>query len=333
MLNADGLELTTLGAAAFNHCSSVLPIEQGTIVTWYAGRGECLDDQSVYVAFLNNHKQQDIIRIGDKTGNPIVWTQDGKINLLFSKFEDSHIVNNLADRWKYCSLWIQQLKLIDKQLVMIGRPIRIATSDAHLLARCPPVIHQDRLLLPLYDEYTRQCVIYTHSNGEYYELSRFGKDLIQPTIWSKNNALYALARNFTNIPHNLAEVHSSASGDEWQSEGTSELYNVNNSVCAANWRNGVAVVWNDTPGYHRANLSLGFLMHRKDTLRPFKISNLSPLHGSYPTCVVHNDQLYITYTNLDRRIVYDVWTWDRVRENCRRHTATSVKRRIDPKAT
>ena len=95
-----------ISASSFNHCSTVCPHHDGALVAWYSGSGECRDDQSVHVVFIDKlNNQFEPIRIGDCTGNPVLWAQGNEAVLLWSKFEDTGDVRRIVDRWKYCSLW------------------------------------------------------------------------------------------------------------------------------------------------------------------------------------------------------------------------------------
>ena len=97
-----------VAASQFNHCSSVCPFNDGVMITWYSGFGECLDDQSVHCIFIDKYGMSGILRLGDKTGNPIAWEYNGRTFLLWSYFEDTGDITNPVNRWKYCSLWIQE---------------------------------------------------------------------------------------------------------------------------------------------------------------------------------------------------------------------------------
>src|SRR5262245_36947564 len=95
-----------LAASTFNHCSSICPFREGTLLAWYSGEEECYDDQSVYLLFIGKTGASSPLRLGDKTGNPVLWRDGERAFLLWSRFEDYGELKTLVDRWKYCSVWL-----------------------------------------------------------------------------------------------------------------------------------------------------------------------------------------------------------------------------------
>lgn len=310
------IETTEIFASPFNHCSVACPCDTGTLIAWYSGIGECHDSQSVHLIFINQNQHSAVLRIGDKTGNPILWRSGDDILLLWSKFEDNENIVKPIDRWKYCSLWVQKVIITDKP-ELIGEPERISNSNKNLLARCPPVVYNGMTLLPLYDEIVGSCVILNGS--DFNELSRFGEGMIQPTLWVRNDKLHALSRNFR-VDRIHAQYVQSVDGKSWSSPIDTNIYNNNSSICVANWNKVDAAVWNNTQSAYRRNLSLGFLNRDYECLSATMIYILNPHYGSYPCCVVHNNKLHVTFTNLRKRIEYHVWGWEDIRAAYRKRS-------------
>jgi len=308
------IETTEIFAASFNHCSTVCPHQNGALIAWYSGISECHDDQSVHLIFIGQNGSSDIVRIGDKTGNPVLWRSGDDIFILWSRFEDDGEIVRLADRWKYCSLWVQKIEIEDKP-VLVGKPECIVGSNHNLLGRCPVLHRNNQILLPLYDEVEGTCVIL--DGTRFTELSRFGSGLIQPTLWTKYNKLHALSRNFRTRKIRAQHIQSS-DGKNWFPSTDTEIFNVNNSLCVVNVRNSEAIVWNDTTSRYRDKLTLG-LLKNYGCLEAIPVSVLGPKYGSYPFCAVSDDRLHITFTNVRKRIEYHVWKWEDVTEACRRN--------------
>lgn len=316
------IETTEIFASSFNHCSTVCPHQDGVLIAWYSGINECHDDQSVYLIFINQNNRSDIVRIGDKTGNPILWKSGGEIFILWSKFEDDGVINRLADRWKYCSLWVQKIEIQDKP-ILVGKPTCVMGSANNLLGRCPAIHYKGKVLLPLYDEVEGTCVIVDDSN--FTELSKFGSDIIQPTIWTKYNKLHSLGRNFR-THRNKAQHTQSSDGVIWQQPIDTDIFNVNNSLCVVNWRNSEAIVWNDTTSRYRDKLTLG-LLKNYNCLEVIPVSVIGERYGAYPFCAVDGDRIHITFTNIRKRIEYHVWKWEDITEACRRNLVRTSNNR------
>jgi hypothetical protein len=309
-----------ISASRFNHCSTVCQHKGGVLIAWYSGSGECKDDQSVHVIFINGSKKSEVLRIGDCTGNPVLWSNGDEAVLLWSKFEDTGDMKRLVDRWKHCSLWIQRLTLKD-EIELLGTPERLVTSDEHLLGRCSPIESKNGyLLLPLYDEVTGECVIFGGAGTFLHEQSRFGDEMIQPTLWENTEdgktKICSLSRNFGGQMQYSRFCESSDNGFSWTVPIPSTLFNINNSVHVVKWGNENMVLWNDTGGRYRRNMTLGVLespiQHDPNGLKEVRATPLAvvgPAHGSYPSmCVDSGGNLNFTFTNADRTIDHTIWS-------------------------
>lgn len=301
----------SIGAESFNHCSSLCPCESGTILAWYSGSGECRDDQSVYTTKLSRRRPSEYLRLGDKTGNPIVWREDNKNWLLWSKFEDTGPIRSPAHRWKYCSLWIQEINA-NPHVELVGEPRRVSHPDQHLLARCNPLVLAGITLLPLYDEMNRECVIYEGRDGTFQELSRYGRQhqIIQPTIWSDNGEFHSLSRNFGG-PHGKkgsVYFHSSDEGATWEYGGVSYFRNVNNSLVVNKYNDEHVAIWNNTKSRHRDNLSIAVVRWVDGVPYPQVLKVIDESYGAYPNaCVDDRNDLHFSYTDRNKQIVYHTW--------------------------
>ena len=305
-----------ISASQFNHCSTVCPHGNGVFVAWYSGSGECRDDQSVHIVFIDGPTKSETIRIGDCTGNPVLWAHGNDAILLWSKFEKHDDIRSLVDRWKYCSLWIQRL-VYDNGIELLGDPIQIAESDQHLLGRCCPIHTQNGYLLPLYDELKGECVIFAGSGLQFEEHSRFGYKMIQPTLWEHTvdgeTKLCALSRNFGSRAKQSFLCESTNGGVTWSDPVPSNLANINNSLHVVHWNKEDVVLWNDTYGPHRDKMTLGVLNEwiphpGFQEVRVLPVRIVGPRYGAYPSmCVDAAGNLNFTFTNANRTIDYHVW--------------------------
>lgn len=319
-------------AGKFNHCSSVVGHKKGAFVAWYAGSGECRDDQSVYVTSITD-RVNEYLQIGNKTGNPIIWKEFDQYYLLWSKFEDDGQIKSPADRWKHCSLWIQRISPANKwsRIRLIGDPICLSGSHQHLLARCNPVVTEAGFVyLPLYDEYAQECVIYAGKQMEFIEIGRFGSKEIQPTIWFENNILHALCRNFGNSNHWSQHYSTeSMSPVAWGPmtnnklsivrRGSTRIFNMNSSLHVAALGDDIWVLWNDVRNYIRSKMTLGLITKLGDMLCPRTIEVLQVGKSSYPSMHIDGNRLHITYSAQDG-VAYHVKN-RRHLERCKRASA------------
>jgi hypothetical protein len=320
------------------------------MLAWYSGSGECRDDQSVYISFCNaKGEYTDPVRVGDKTGNPVIWSHRGHIYLLWSKFEDTGDIRSIVDRWKFCSLWIQRVELQD-EITLVDEPVMIASPESHLLGRCNPLflgqtswstdegpgtLHADSAcdyLLPLYDEVTRNGVIYKVRIDDVTEnqldpvhkrvihttrTGNIGIDMIQPTLWlgkavlpSYPQRVHSLSRNFgakTFRRTRCKYCYSDDSGETWSEPQETDIPNRNSSLHAIHYNGYDLLLWNDTNGLSRINLRLGKLSFIDDIPEVEMIATIGEA-GGYPSmCVDAADNLHMTFSNRKRKIEHHVW--------------------------
>lgn len=296
----------SLTAGKFNHCSSVCSLPNGVLIAWYAGSGECQDDQSVHLLFIDkNNKESEIVRVGNKTGNPVVWRDGQSVLLLWSRFEDDGPIVRLADRWKYCSLWLQRVTP-DGPRPKLGRP-RLLTAGQNLLARCNPIEVNSNLYLPLYNELLRTNVIFAKRGRRYLKVGMFGQDMIQPTLWFENDRLCSLSRNFGGYRTKSQYAESFDHGKSWSGPIDSTISNYNSSLHVVMHRGRPYVAWNDSHSPRRSHLTLG-LLHRlenKIIIEPETIINSD--YGAYPSLSSTGTELHLSYTTKHGTIAYETW--------------------------
>ncbi len=240
----------------FNHCASVNIHKGVPILAWYSGVKECQDDQSVYLVNpalsksttndLNRWVGAPYIRVGGKTGNPIVFSHNGEAYLIYSKFESD---TRGVMRWQNCSLWLSRLVVGKNHHPMMLDSVQIAGSNEHLLARCNPISMPDgSTVIPLYNEQDACNVIFRLEPNESLPLQfdkvkpiSYGFNCIQPTLFLDENELYSLSRTFTPY-HKLSNaqiyspLHNICDRNGLKKATiTSPLHNLNSSLHAINW--------------------------------------------------------------------------------------------------
>jgi hypothetical protein len=268
------------------------------MVAYYSGDNECAVNQNVYLTFIRNGSIIDKIKIGNGTGNPVIWEEQDNIVLLYSKFEDNISCNHLADKWKHCSLWTQAFNVFNDKIYFTSIPQRLSSFNDHLLGRCRPIIYDSKLILPLYDELERVNIIYAGLFPDYRLVSSYGDDMIQPTLWAMNGQLHSLSRNFNKTNH-LCRYNMSTDCANWSENREISIYNKNSSCHALTVGDDNFVIWNDNDSYERINLSLGLIHH---DLTISKIMMIDKYYGSYPSVSVKDDSIVVSYSAYDRSI-------------------------------
>jgi len=291
----------------FNHCSSVCAHQNGVLIAWYAGSGECQDDQSVYVMHVNGDQQSTPLRIGNKTGNPVLIPTEGQeAVLLWSKFEDIAPMSHIVERWKYCSLWATSVSYHNGRIHLIGTSKQITEPTQHLLGRCNPIKHKGQHILPLYDEMGRQAVIFRGKELDFESIGRFGEDMIQPTIWVGRwkDRIHSLSRNFMSETQFKARAsYSDDGGKTWCTPKPTAIPNRDSSLHVFRWNDYKLLLWNNTPLTQRENMTLG-IMDGLDVKPVCIMEN----YGAYPSiCADDAGNLNMTYTSLNRTIIHHAW--------------------------
>ena len=270
----------------FNHCSTLLSLNNTLLTAFYTCQTECSSDQRVVLANDQNH-----IELEPSTGNPVLF-QDatGTGYLLYSKFINHPAIRNPAMKWMFCDLYLRQI--IDETQLTLSEPVKIADSEQHLLGRCAPIVVDGKTILPLYDEYNAQCVFYTGNGFEYDETHRFGRSVIQPAIWVEDGHINTLARNFRS--DELYAHHFNAYNGF---DIVTNVPNNNSSIACLNYIDSVLYLYNNTTDVYRKNLTLGI---RSNKL--FRELQRIDDYGAYPSIIRHNNGFAFSYTTIYKTI-------------------------------
>jgi len=303
-----------LSAGEFNHCSTLVAHNGNILVAWYAGTKECADDQSVFVSLVQNGVAGEPLRIGDKTGNPVLFCHEGKHLLLYSLFEQK--TDHPVHRWRHCSLWLGEIGVNNGHPFLAGTR-RISTAGAHLLGRCLPDCFNNKMVIPLYDELEGKCCVglMDYSGGVAYS-GLFGNRMIQPALFVQDDILHAVCRNFCALgersPETIcARYCTSLNGMDWSAP---RPCCPKDSVFFPNWNSSLAiestdegdvhfVVWNDTQDRQRLRLTLGKLeVEPIGYIKPQPLMTITEGKGHYPSLLVCSNSVLVSYTGEDRKI-------------------------------
>ena len=242
-----------------HHCSSIAQTNDGRyVLTFYIGK-ECTDQQRVVVALFDKDKKLIThIELESKTGNPIVWNENGRIMIIYSIFTDKDVDGTELDlsskpvlRWKYCDNYAAEVLVSDDSIKVINPTL---INDAHgQLARCQPIDVNGTTLIPMYREKDPYCFIWEYNNGVKLrssfgdvnpelkvdlESSYLGKGAaIQPSLLFVNGKLVAFCRNVCNMGNDkdsrvwMAESYDL--GKTWSTLSFVGFPNHNNSIAVA----------------------------------------------------------------------------------------------------
>jgi len=295
----------------FSHAAAACVFGGGVLTAMYSGQQECHGSQKVYIYLSGNGGIKGPIPLEPLTGNPILFTNKGIANIIYSKFEE--FPTQRAHWWQHCSLWQRQieshngiLKLSEPRQLIVDEDESNPAPGKGYLPRCNPIYVEGTdsstgtWYLPLYREQEPHFygVIMKSTDGVTWEhFGNIGKDevrCIQPTIWSDDGYLHALLRNFNFGARKQRYAYYSKvplSGGDWSIPlETGNMYNANNSLVVVNEKHTKEplFVWNNDPrGRH--DISLGVMSPTRVIVR---LDN----YGSYPAVCTDWDDLHVLYT-------------------------------------
>jgi predicted neuraminidase len=310
-------EASFLTPHKFSHCSSICPVGDGILITFYSSTiGECRDDQRVRLQYYENSKYAEYKELKHRTGNPVIWSEsENKAILLYSYFEDL-TTNRMVDRWKHCTNWLLPINV--DAFVGAGHlpePIQLKTEpEQGFLGRCQPIRYNEEWLLPIYDENIWYSEIWRGNGTSFTKMADIGRTrrmmrkggMIQSTVWhDENNKLYSLSRDGTK--GRKAWYSESEDGTKWSNPIPVDITNYNNSIVAIHNPNKPTaepyVIWNQTNNYQggsaRGNLMFGKLERTNAGLTAKPITKLNESRsGSYPNyCFDNKNNLHLIFTD------------------------------------
>lgn len=227
-----------------HHCATVVSTPIGPVVAGYVGQ-ECTDDQRVFIWHNDKH-----ITLESKTGNPVLWEENGKLLLLYSIFRDKDYLGNTpanpVQRWMYCDNYVVDI-MISPSTIALGEP-QLVENGFGLLGRCTPIKVDGVTLVPMYRERNPQCEIWEYKNDRLQFRSQLslihdnvkiddivygslGRGVaIQPTLFKADQSLIAFCRNVTRNYTHAWKAVSEDDGLTWSPLVPAPIVNYNSSL-------------------------------------------------------------------------------------------------------
>ena len=305
-------------ADEFHHCASVVDTTLGPVIVGYVGQ-ECTDLQRVFVWHNGN-----TIQLETKTGNPIVWEQNGRLLMMYSLYKDIDSSGNTpinpVQRWMYCDNYIVGI-VISPHFLSVGIP-ELIPGGFGLLARCTPTVVDGVTLLPLYREMHPQCEIWEDDGGwikrrgvidnvdpsiERIVYGPLGKGVaIQPTLFNHDGKLIAWCRSVTPTYRYAWQSKSEDKGYSWSPLLPTALPNFNSSLVV--FDDGSYVIHNPTK--ERDIIYIENMKTRKKLAlghAPSKVIAGQRRSFSYPNYCWSLDKktVYVVHTNTERIALHE----------------------------
>ena len=299
----------------FSHAAAACTFRGGVLTAMYSGRQECHSSQRVYLYLSGKGEMKGPIPLEPLTGNPILFTNKGIANIIYSKFEE--FPAHKAHWWQHCTLWQRQiedhngiLKLSEPKQLIVDEDESNPAPGRGYLPRCNPIwintpatsdTFAGSWYLPLYREQEPHFygVIMKSADGVTWEhfgnIGKGGTRCIQPTLWYQGGYIHALLRNFNfGFRKRRLAYYSKAllSDGKWSMPIVNgNIYNANNSLVVVDEGQETKeplFVWNNDPR-GRNDISLG-------VMGPTRIVAKLDDYGSYPAVCTDWDDLHVLYT-------------------------------------
>lgn len=299
-----------------NHCATICPYQDGVLVAFYGGTGECEEDQSVHLYKYDPIGSYTHVKsLPPGTGNPVIWNWNSNIFLLYSRFEKE--TKRLVDKWKYCSNWLNVFPEYGD--LENSHTTHIPNSFGYL-GRCQPIEYNGFTYVPMYTEHNcfgeiwrinymtmKFAIVGRIGVTDESAGTRFGRGkMIQPTLWHHDGIIYMLARDIFGVGKAWFAC-SKNGGVTWTDIVETKLSNHNNSIVAIHDPNQTTklpyVVWNcadkSVNGRRRRTLLLGKLIETDDGLDASHIELLnSSSPAAYPNyCFDKSHNLHIVHSD------------------------------------
>lgn len=293
------------GTGNYCHCPTILETSSGNLlVAWYSYP----DQEHVRASLsLSRYSKEQSLWLPSRTiisksdysrGNPVLF-QDAKgiVWLLYvvlkGKYWDDAILEGA---------WSKDEGETWSQPIHIGK-------ESGMMVRHPPVILGNKsLLLPAYDEKTRQTVLMTAPPPYkiWNETHRFSDlELIQPVLVREKNELLSLFFRPCNSPRLIWRSHSHDNGSSWSIPIRTPLPNPLSGIAAFVIDGSTALVYNHTKKHQRFPLSISITHDGGTTWEdPWHFETVEK-EVSYPSFIKGMDgKIHGVYTYNRRMIKY-----------------------------
>jgi predicted neuraminidase len=282
------------------HCPTLLETQSGNLlVAWYAYPDQ--EHIGATLALARYSKEQDrwlpsqsiISKSGFSRGNPVLFQDsEGKVWLLF-----------VALKGNYWNDAILEGAWSEDEGQTWSNPIQLGKKPG-LMVRHPPIIlGSQSLLLPAYEEKTRQTVLMTaHPPYKIWkETYRFSDlELIQPVLLREKSDRLSLFFRPCDNPRLIWRSHSSNNGNSWSVPIRTSLPNPLSGVAAFTVGDSTALVYNHTEEHQRFPLSISITNDGGTTWE-------DPWHFE----TVNNEVSYPSFINGRDEKIHGVYTYNR----------------------
>ncbi|MDE6885654.1 MAG: exo-alpha-sialidase [Helicobacteraceae bacterium] len=326
------------------HSSSIVDIGDKLMVVYFAGSKEGARDVKIYQAFINKNKVSDKnsvdINDADNTngvaeilGEPKSILDSKMLSLLSGKFIKNlgnpvvfrdlnnkihfFVVGVSLGGWATSKIYQLEFNENLNSLIYKGElQLGAMANFSHLIRTLPVLLQNGGFILPYYHELARKysLVAFFDSNAKYIYSKKINNlnNLLQPSVAlldPKNCLVF-----FRNYKEGKALIQEcSNSGDFWKKPSTSNLFNYGSSSVLISFmnedRNNILLIHNDgktaTNDNARSSISLYYLKN-KETNEFIHLINLDKdkEEVSYPSAIIDESYLHITYTNDRKNIKY-----------------------------
>ena len=274
------------------HSSSCINYKGEIYVAFYAGERECVN-QRVYIFKYKQDTKEYVLyhKLNYGTGNPVLFTLNEDLYCAYSVFTKK-MKGNVFDLWQTCYTAITQINEEGYDFIL----------STYCCPRTNPFYSKNGVILGCYDEQIQRSMFFIIN--EYKETSRHvdmdQHKVIQPSIFSLNDDLFMINRNFglekNKCPLSKVLYSESLKKLVFKKEGFSNIPNHNESIATLNDKENCFIVYNKKK--KRKDLTLGLLNMKNELLDSedlLKLNNTS--FASYPNmCLNNKGQLVISFT-------------------------------------
>ena len=300
------------GTGLHSHAPTIVMRSGGDLLAaWYAYSEREREDASLIVARRTAGQgwqpgREAVGRFNHSVGNPVLFeTPDGNVWLLY-------VVIKGTD-WMHAEL----MGTCSKDGGYTWTRPRLLHPDQGRMVRHPPVaLLNNSLLLPAYDENSRQSVMLTAREpySEWFETYRFDDPpLIQPVMVRERSGALALLFRPTGEPRTIWRSRSVDEGTSWSPPVRTPLPTSLSGIGAFSVSDQIGVVYNHTTEHKRYPLSIAWSRDSGVTWsKPWHIDTAKH-EVSYPSFITGSDgRVHGVYTYNRRMIKYVAFSPKRI---------------------
>ena len=280
------------------HSSSCVNYKGDIYIAFYAGEKECVN-QRVYIFKYKKDTKEYVLyhKLNYGTGNPVLFILDQDLYCAYSVFTKK-MKTNVFELWETCYTAITKINEEECSFIL----------STYCCPRTNPFYLKNGVILGCYDEQIQRPMLFIINNQK--ETSRHvdidQNKSIQPSVFSLNNDLFMINRNFglekNKCPLSKVLYSESFKKIVFKKEEFSDITNHNESIATFNDKENCFIVYNKNK--KRRDLTLGLLSIKNEVLVSEDLLKLnSTKFASYPNiCLNNKGQLVICFTAYDDSI-------------------------------